>query len=196
MAQPTLEGVELNPGTGGSTVAVETVGGKAVQVVMPAYSTGDGTANVVAADAPLPVGLAAGSSLVGQVAAGQQTDAIYNGAAALTPKRFAIACGSNGDNTIVAAVGGKKIRLLALFLAASKAATAAVGAYWKSSGGTAISGDVTHVLPLDAKGVYGPAGLSLPFLPLGHFETVAGEGLVLVLDGAQAVTGHGLYVEV
>jgi hypothetical protein len=38
--------------------------------------------------------------------------------------------------------------------------------------------------------------LSMPFNPCGHFETVVGEVLQLVLDAAILVAGHIVYQEV
>jgi hypothetical protein len=55
MAQPTIEGLQLNAGTGGSKLAVDTWGDNIVQVILPAYSTGDGTGKAVMLDDGLPV---------------------------------------------------------------------------------------------------------------------------------------------
>ena len=55
MAQPTLEGLTLNPGADGSDLAVETVSSKLWQAVLVGYSTGAGAANVVMVDTGLPV---------------------------------------------------------------------------------------------------------------------------------------------
>lgn len=55
MAQPTLEGLTLNAGSGGSDLAGDTVSSKIWQAILVGYSTGDGTANVVMADTGLPV---------------------------------------------------------------------------------------------------------------------------------------------
>ncbi len=56
MAQPTLDTLTLNAGSGGSDLAGDTVSSKFVQAVLVGYSTGDGSMNVVTTDAPLPVG--------------------------------------------------------------------------------------------------------------------------------------------
>jgi hypothetical protein len=55
MAQPTLEGLTLNAGSGGSDLACDTVSSKLWQAILVGYSTGDGAANVVMADTGLPV---------------------------------------------------------------------------------------------------------------------------------------------
>lgn len=114
----------------------------------------------------------------------QQTDTMYSGTTALTPKFAAISAASSGNNTIVAAVTGKKIRVLSYSLVV----TSAVTAQWKSAtGGANLSG----AMPFGANG-----GISAPHSPVGHFETASGELLNLVLGSAVAVAGHVTYVEV
>ena len=101
----------------------------------------------------------------------------------MTPKFVKIDVASSGDNTIVSAVEGKKIRVLQYALVCSDAVTV----QWKSSGGTALSGAMSFA----ANG-----GISCPFSPVGLFETAIGEGLVLNLSAAVQVSGHLVYVEV
>ena len=109
----------------------------------------------------------------------------YNGAVPLLPKFAVISASASGDNTVVAAVAGKKIRVLA---AVTVMTGTTVSQTWKSAnGGTAISGAMT---PLQG-GV-----IPLPYNPLGWFETIAGQLLNLSLGGAQAVGGAVVYVEV
>jgi hypothetical protein len=93
----------------------------------------------------------------------------------------AIAAASSGDNTIVAAVTGKKIRVQRYEISAS----GAVNAKWRS--GTT---DVTGLLYLAAAGSTADADAADAqagddFL----FETVAGQALVLNLSAAVAVGG-------
>lgn len=111
------------------------------------------------------------------------TDSIQNGLTALTPKFASIDVATLGDNTIVAAVPSKKIRVLAYALVCGAATTV----IWKSATAGAISGDMQFA----ANG-----GIAAPFSPIGHFETTAGEALVLNLSAANAVSGHLVYVEV
>lgn len=117
------------------------------------------------------------------------TDAIHSGTTALTPKFAAIAAASAGDNTLVAAVVGKKIRVLSLFVLAASA----VNVYFTSAaGGTVIFGGSTNKITLAANG-----GFVLPFSPVGWFEnSAANQALVLNLSGAVAVSGGLVYVEV
>lgn len=95
----------------------------------------------------------------------------------------AIDAESSGDNTLVAAVAGKKIRVLSAVLVA----TAAVNAFFQSAAdGDALSGLM----------VFAAAGqtLTLPFNPAGWFETAAGELLNLNISGAVSVDGALTYV--
>ncbi|NOY41184.1 MAG: hypothetical protein GXP26_05025 [Planctomycetes bacterium] len=89
--------------------------------------------------------------------------------------RFAkIDASTSGDNTLVAAVSGKQLRLLGLVLVASGAVSVQL-----KSGSTEISGPMA----LATNGILeGHAGWGL-------METVAGEALVLNLSGAVAVGG-------
>ena len=84
---------------------------------------------------------------------------------------------TSGNNTLVAAVTGKKIRVLSLYLVASGAVTAR---FESAAGGTALSGQ----MQLAANGV-----LSLPYNPAGWFETAAAALLNLELSDAVSVDG-------
>lgn len=116
------------------------------------------------------------------------TGAIHSGAADLTPK-YALAnvAASQTDASIVAAVAGKKIRVMQVFALAGATATTLVFNSKPAGAGVAIS-------PTMANGING--GEVLPFSPMGWFETVAGEGLT-VTTGAGSTTGILVgYVEV
>lgn len=90
---------------------------------------------------------------------------------------------SGTAQTLVAAVTGKKIRVLAAVFVAGGTATALTF----NSASAAIS-------PLFANGVNG--GAALPFSEAGWFETVAGEALT-VTTGAGSTTGILVrYIEV
>jgi hypothetical protein len=106
------------------------------------------------------------------------------GSEVATQKFAVISCASSGNNTIVAAVGGKQIRVLACSLTAS----AAVNAKFQSgAGGT----DKTGLYYLAANG-----GFILPYNKLGWFETATSALLNLNLSGAVAVGGCLTYIEV
>ena len=99
-------------------------------------------------------------------------------------KRAAIDAASSGDNTLVAAVTGKKIRVLAL--AITMTGTAVTIRFEDGAGGTALTGQMQ---PTQGQTV------TLPFNPVGWFETSATTLLKLELGGAQSVDGVLVYIE-
>lgn len=117
-----------------------------------------------------------------------ETSTIYNSTTALTPKFMPIAAASSGNNTLVSGVATKKIRVLAMTLIAA----GTVNIYFTSSnGGTVIFGGSTNKINLVAN-----TGFATGYSPVGHFETVAGEALVVNNSGAVAVSGGLTYIEV
>lgn len=101
-------------------------------------------------------------------------------------KSAAIAASSSGDNTVVAAVTGKKIRVLGYVLVAN----AAVNTKWKSGAST----DKTGLLYNAANGGVSASVVADPG-EVFWFETTSGEALVLNLSAAVAVGGHVVYQE-
>lgn len=91
---------------------------------------------------------------------------------------------TNGNNTLVAAVTGRKVRVLAAVLVAAGTVSPK---FQSGAGGT----DLTGAMPMVANGA-----LVLPFNPEGWFETAAGALLNLALTAGVAVTGLLVYVEV
>jgi hypothetical protein len=126
--------------------------------------------------------LAAGTNLIGSVAAGLRTDVIFDGITILTPK-FAVINFSAADSTLVAAVASRKIRVVSLFVVA--AGTVNVR-FESGTGGTALTGQV----PLVAN-----TGFVLGFNPVGWFETAVNTLLNLELSGGIAVHGSLTYIE-
>lgn len=119
------------------------------------------------------------------IAAKLATDSIMNGNNELTPKFAVINHASSGDNTLVAAVTGKKIRVLALYF---RNAGAVDVRFESGAGGTALSG-VIETEAADPPFV-------LPFNPVGWFETAISTLLNLELGGAVSVDGGLVYVEI
>ena len=99
--------------------------------------------------------------------------------------RAVIAAATLGDNTLVAAVTGKKIRVMSVVLVASGGANSV--RFESAAGGTALTG----VMDLASDGQ-----LILPYHPSGWCETVAGQLLNLELSAGTAVAGVLSYVEV
>jgi hypothetical protein len=113
------------------------------------------------------------------------TDKLVDGTTQLTPKFAAIAASASGNNTLVAAVTGKKIRVLAYNIIGNGAVNAK---FQTGAGGT----DLTGLKYIAAAG----GGICAPFNPAGWFETAAGALLNLNLSGAVAVGGELVYIEV
>jgi hypothetical protein len=162
-----------------SLAALETLTIAQVTAALPAGTNNIGDVDV----ASLPA-TPAGTNLIGSISAKQATDAIMDGVTPLTPKFAAIAAASSGDNTLVAAVNPKKIRVHALFLVGAAAVTVR---FESGAGGTALTGQ----MQLAANG-----GFVLPFNPVGWFETASNTLLNLELSGAISVAGSLVYTEV
>jgi len=110
------------------------------------------------------------------------TDAIMNGATALTPKFAPIALSATG--TVVAAVTAKKIRVLGFIFVAAGTVNVNFQSHTTTTTKTGLSYLVAN------------SGVSSGFFPVGLFETVAGEALDLALSASIAVGGQVVYVEV
>src|SRR4051794_6653675 len=117
------DNINVLPSTDPTAVPVATdqvmINAVAVQVPWGKLGYGsDGTFTAVTPSAGLPVLVSAlpatpaGTNLIGQVAAGQQTNQIMNGTTALTPRFARIVASASGATTVVAAVTSKRIRVL------------------------------------------------------------------------------------
>lgn len=98
--------------------------------------------------------------------------------------RAAISGATSGDNTLVAAVAGKKIKVLGLFLVAVTAVTVR---FESGAGGTALTG----VMSIGATGT-----LVLPMvsdLNTPWFQTADGALLNMELGGSVQVSGALIY---
>lgn len=147
-------------------------------VTLPARGTGTSTPVVATAEVS-----GAHRQLVG---ASPESSAMFDGGTVLTPKFAVIAAASSGNNAIVGAVAGKKIRVLAYNFIAS----GSVNAKFQSDGGGT---------PVDKTGLkycVANSGLVAPYCQVGWFETAVGKSLDLNLSGATAVGGELVYVEV
>ena len=102
----------------------------------------------------------------------------------LTPKFAAINASTSGDNTLVAAVASRKIRVLALMLIVGGTVNVR---FESGAGGTALTGQ----MELTAQ-----SGFTLPFSPVGWFETASNTLLNLELSGAVSADGCVVYIEV
>lgn len=117
------------------------------------------------------------------VAAYLATDAImFNKTVSLTPYYDKISASSSGNTTIVSAVTNKKIRVLSYVIQAS----AAVNIKFRSG-----SSDITGTLYCAANSI-----ISVPFSPVGYFETSMGSSLSINLSDDVAIGGHLTYVTI
>jgi hypothetical protein len=92
---------------------------------------------------------------------------------------------TSGNNTIITAAGaGIKIRVLAVFLVA---AGDVLARFESGADGTALTGQMDLTTN---------SGFTLPFCPVGWFETADNTLLNLELDGAVSCDGCVVYVEV
>ena len=106
------------------------------------------------------------------------------GAQTSQPKFAAISASSNGNNTLVAAVTGKKIRVLSYALTSSGTVNAK---FQSGASGTDLTGLLYEIAN---------SGIAVAYCPVGLFETAAGSLLNLNLTAGTAVGGHLTYVEV
>lgn len=97
-----------------------------------------------------------------------------------TPQYKAVSCNANGDNELIAAVAGTVIRVIGFTIISTSAVN---GTFYSGAAGTALTG----AMPL-ANGLGGTERFS------GHFETVAGQALVLNLSSGIATTGYLTYI--
>lgn len=113
-----------------------------------------------------------------------ETGAIYVNSVGSVPKYAKIAASASGDNTLVAAVPGKKIRVIDYaFMAAGT-----VNAKFQSG---ASGTDLTGLFYMVAN-----TGAAPGEAKYGYFETAAGALLNLNLSTNVAVGGHLTYIEV
>lgn len=198
--QPVSGTVTANAGTGSFTVAQATAaslnatvvgtGTFAVQV-SSALPAGTNAIGKLAANSGVDIGDVDVTSQPARVAttdtitAKLATDAIQNGTTALTPKFAVIAASTSGNNTLIAAVTSKKIRVLAYNFIGNGAVNAK---FQSGASGT----DLTGLKYIAAAG----GGICAPFNPVGWFETASNTLLNLNLSGAVAVGGEIVYVEV
>lgn len=199
----TVDGtVTANAGTGTFNVDLDSLAATAIDVNNGVVSAGtqrvtlasDGTGQIDVTDratrdlgtvdisAALPD--SSGASLIGSIArsATHMYDDLAGGQALAEVKFAVIDEAASGDNVLIAAVVGKKIRVLSYAMVAA----AAVTAQFQDTGGANLSGG----MQLAANG-----GVSANS-DTGLFETTDGDGLDLNLSGAVSVDGHFSYIEV
>lgn len=133
-------------------------------------------------DALIAASLEAGTNLLGQISASDETSTIYEGTTALTPLIASFTLSSSGATQIVAATSGKKIRVLR---------------YSVEFNSTVNFNFQSHATTSTASGTkYGIANKTSggAYCPVGIFQAVAGEALDGNLSTSGTVSGELTYV--
>lgn len=179
---PITDNVAITAGAG-TSIATDDISGVQWQRVKIGFGT-DGSAVDASGANPLPVTAPAASRTTHSIATALQTDALMSGLTALTPKFFSatVAAGQT-DSSLIAAVGGKILRVVSLVAQCGGTATDM----------TFESGTSTrkHKIPAGANG-----GQSLGFNPAGWFQTASGESLTVTTGAGSSCEITGTYVEV
>lgn len=145
--------------------------------------TGD-TMRAASVAKPLPVQAPAATRTTHSISVAQQTDAIMSGLTALTPKFYSgTTAASQTDATIIAAVGGKKLRVVSLVTQCGSTSTTLL---FESGTATRI-----HRVPAGANG-----GQALGYNPAGHFETAVGAALTVTTGSGSDTDITLTYIEV
>lgn len=110
------------------------------------------------------------------------SNAFFDNYSTQVVKRAVIDNATLGDNTLVAAVAGKKIRVLNIVVVSAGTMTIR---FESGASGTALTGQMN---------VAAATGFAPGFDPTGHFETAAGELLNMELSGATSADGWLTYV--
>ena len=175
---------------------VDATGQGDVPVTLDGEDVTSGTADNFKADANVQVGDADASVTNPLPTNGQlQSSYLFDGTTRCEVKRTNVVTSTDGAD-LIAAVAGKKFRVLAMSITATAATV--TNAYLEDSDGTDVFGSATGFLPLsvDADGDHVP-GLVLPWNPGGWFQTpAANKDLHIKLSAAQVVVVTLTYIEV
>lgn len=164
---------------------VEVRGGGAYNSTLPTLSDGDKSQPQFDSRGRLIITKGTGDGrALDAVSVSLATDAIMNNKTELTPKFARVTSAAGGDVTAIAAVTGKKLRLLGLVLSAPGGANS-----------VRIESSTTSRL-IEQIDLADNETVVLPFTPIGWGETVAGELMNLEISAATLVTAAIVYVEV
>lgn len=179
---PIADNVAITAGAG-TSIATDDISGVQWQRVKIGHGQ-DGSATDVSSASPLPVTAPAATRTTHSISVGLETDALMSSLTTLTPKFFTQSVtASSTDVSVVAAVGGKKLRVVALVVQCGATATDVT---FESSTTTR-----KHKVLAGANG-----GQVLDFNPVGWFETATGESLTITTSSGSTTEISGVYVEV
>jgi len=128
--------------------------------------------------------LASDDPAVTRIEANVDSSTMWADGVEVTVKRAIVDAATSGNNTLLASVSSKKIRVLSLYLVS--AGTVNVR-FESGADGTALSGQMNLIAN---------SGFTLPYNPRGWFETAATTLLNLELSAAISVDGGFTYIEV
>lgn len=167
----------------GTLIAADDIGGVWHQRIKIQHGQ-DGSATDVSSASPLPVTAPAASRTTHSIAVALQSDVLMAALTSMTPKFFSESVvASDTDEELVAAVGGKRIRVLALAVQCGGTATIVT---FESGAATRI-----HKVPAGING-----GQILPPSPWGWFQTAVGESLTATTGTGSTTEISGMYIEV
>lgn len=157
--------------------------------VVPANNITDAT---YIGDIKFGEALPAGTNLVGKVSAGQDTAAAYDGTTSCEIKEFMVIGTTAGNNTLVAAVVDKKIRLLSLVVLAT---SATANTFYLVNDDYNVLGSAAATIPIAADA---DADNSAGFVLTNIRRTTdtANQALVAVQSATAALIYMGTYIEV
>lgn len=175
------DNVVIDFGVGGDKIAADDISGVKYVRVKPITGADGVNDGDVESTNPMPTVYRAATT--DTVTAKIATDAIQNGATALTVKYKPFNISASGANEVVAAVASKKIRVLAMTYESQDSAQ------YKWTDGS-LGTDLSGLLESNV------TATNVHFCPIGWFETTAGNGLFITQSGATNIHGQVVYVEV
>ncbi len=185
------DNITLSSGSGGDSLAADDISSVKHQRVKIQHGA-DGSATDVSTASPMPVELdsQALTAVLHSITAKLATDVLQNGLTALTPKFAKIDVTATA--TIVAAVAGKKIRVLALVMTLDLQTGDEEYTFKSGAAGTALTGTLAGSTAAAAN-----YPIEYSFCPVGHFETASGSLLELSIAGTTPeANGSLVYIEV
>ena len=167
----------------GTSIASDDIGGVQWQRIKVGWGD-DGVAVDTSLTNPLPVQAPAATRTTHSIAVALQSDALMLASTTVTPKYFSeTVAAADTDEELIAAVAGKKLRIVALV-----AQCGATGTDMTFESSTTTR---KHKIPAGANG-----GQVLPFNPSGWFETAVGESLTVTTGAGSSCEISGVYIEV
>jgi len=136
--------------------------------------------------------IAAGTNTIGGVIGQASSSVVYDGTTACTVKEFMVIGTTAGNNTLVAAVADKKIRLLSLVVLA---ASATANTFYLVNDDHNVLGSAAATIPIAAD-ADGDNSAGLVLSSIRRTTDTANQALVAVQSATAALIYMGTYIEV